>query len=62
MQGIKFKRKTQRMGNSLSVSIPKEIAEFLNITKGSQLTIMADINSRDQKYGAFFVVDNNGQE
>lgn len=36
LASVKFKVKVGKVGNSLKPTLPKELAEFLKITKGSE--------------------------
>lgn len=47
---IPFKRKAQQIGNTIWVSIPEEIANYLEFKKGDELTIIVDSNKKKEKY------------
>lgn len=40
--GLTKKAKVAEIGNSIAIRIPKEIAEFLNIKKGKEVTIFPE--------------------
>ncbi len=42
------------MGNSIGMSIPKEIADYLNFKKGKEVTIIVDTNKKGQLYMAVY--------
>jgi len=50
---VKFDMKVVKIGSSLRVTIPKQIADYLNIKEGNTLSIYADnsriIMEREQK-------------
>ena len=54
---IRFRRKAQVLGDSIGITIPKEIVEHLGIEKADELILIVDINKKGQKYGAFFKDD-----
>lgn len=51
---IPFTRKIQKLGNSLSVSIPEEITKFLGLEKSQELTMIVDTNKHGKKYIAMY--------
>jgi antitoxin component of MazEF toxin-antitoxin module len=53
MEKIKFKRSVIVMGDSLGLTIPKEIVEWLGISKGDELTITPD-EGKHGKFSAIF--------
>ncbi len=40
--GLAKKAKVAEIGNSIAIRIPKEIAEFLNLKKGKEVTILPE--------------------
>ena len=54
---IRFKRKIHAVGDSFGLTIPRELISFLDMNKGDEITIIADVNSKGQRYGAFFKAD-----
>ena len=53
MDKIKFKRSVIVMGDSLGLTIPKEIVEWLGLSKGDELTITPD-EGKHGKFAALF--------
>lgn len=51
---IPFKRSVVPMGNSIGISIPKEIADYLGFEKSDNLTIIVDTNKKGQRYMAVY--------
>lgn len=51
---IKFRRKVNEMGGSLSMTIPVEIIEWLGLSKGDEITITPD-EGKHGKYAAIFL-------
>jgi len=49
MDKIKFKRAVFATGDSLGITIPKEIVQWLKLSKGDEITITPD----EGKYGKF---------
>ncbi|MDQ0219231.1 AbrB/MazE/SpoVT family DNA-binding domain-containing protein [Peribacillus cavernae] len=45
----KFIRKVNQQGNSLSVGIPKEVAECMNIGKGEELEVIFNEETNELK-------------
>ena len=52
MEKIKFKRSVFATGNSLGITIPEEVVEWLGLSKGNVITITAS----DGKHGKFAAI------
>jgi hypothetical protein len=48
------KTTVQEFGNSLGIIIPKHVAQFLNIEKGTEVCIIGKRNKKGQKHGSFW--------
>lgn len=46
---VKFTRKINEIGGSIAITIPKELAEYLNVDVGDEIEIMDDFG----KHGRF---------
>lgn len=55
---ITFDRKIGEKGDSLNITIPKALAEYLQLNKGDILKVGAD----EGKYGKFLSMWKEGQE
>jgi len=53
MEKIKFKRSVFATGDSLGITIPKEIIEWLGLSKGDELTLTPD-SGKHGKFAAIF--------
>lgn len=58
MESIIFKRNASPLGGSISVVIPPELLEFLEIKEGMELHIAAD----KSKHGRFIAIWNPEQQ
>jgi antitoxin component of MazEF toxin-antitoxin module len=59
MEQIKFKRILGMKGESLAITLPKEIAEWLNISNGDELTITGN-EGKHGKFAAVFKEEKRG--
>jgi len=50
---IKFRRKINKTGDSLGMTIPVEVVEWLGLSNGDDITITAD-NGKHGKFAAIF--------
>ena len=53
---VKFKRILSIRGDTVGVSLPKELVEFLDIQTGQELTLIGDVGKHG-KFIAIFVED-----
>lgn len=55
---ITYTRKTQKVGDGLFIPLPIDIANYLNIKKGDEITMMPDHGN----HGAFLSIWNPKQQ